>query len=1367
MKCVKRWLKCLLVLCLVAALIPLTVSAATSGTDGHNIKWSLSDDGVLTISGTGPMRDYFYSSDVPWRRYLDSIKSIIITDGVTYIGYRAFYSCNSLTSVTIPDSVTSIGYRAFYSCNSLTSVAIPDSVTSISTGTFAGCQSLTSVTIPDSVTSIGEAAFYRCEALTSVTIPNSVTTIGYRAFYSCNSLTSVAIPDSVTSISNGAFEGCQSLTSVTIPDSLTYINSTAFSYCNNLIEIHVNKNSRRYSIDSRGVLFNKSKTELLWAPGGIRGHYSIPDSVTSIGNGAFERCQSLTSVTISDSVTSIDDYAFYSCTSLTSVTIPDSVTSIGNGAFAGCQSLTSVTIPDSVTFIGRYAFEECQSLTSVAIPDSVTYIGDRAFYSCNSLTSVAIPDSVTSIGYRTFYRCKALTSVTIPAGVTYIGEYAFEGCQSLTSVTIPDSVTSIGYRAFNECKSLTRVTIPDSVTSIGKGAFRDCDNLIEIHANKNNRYYSSDSRGVLFNKSKTEFIQVPGGIQGHYTIPNSITSIGNYTFENCKALTSVTIGNSVASIDDRAFYGCNNFTKFYVNKNNSFYSCDSYGVLFNKSKTDLLQAPDGIQGHYTIPDSVIYIDSCAFDGCKALTSVTIPDSVTTIGDAAFGGAGLTSVNIPDCVTSLGERAFEDCQSLKTVTIGKGVRRLYFQINFDQDVDTGGVMATFYACNGLNGIYVDEDNPKYSSDENGVLYDKEKETVYVVPNVKGGVYDMPSSVRKIHKKAFKYCPNLKTLIIGKGVESIPRYAFSQCKNLTAIYFRGNAPKIQGYAFNNRTLTAYYPVRNNTWTFEAQKQAGGKVTWIPYALGPEVTASNLEASGKVKLTWGKDSGASKYEIYRATSKDGQYQLVHTTTDTSYIDSSSKLGKIYYYYVKAVQKNNLMAEPSAIVECTCEIPATVVTASNVPASGKIKLTWEKHAGAAKYEVYRGTSKSGKFELMKTTTSTSYTDSGARAGECWCYYVVVVGKDGSKSVQSNTVKCTCVLSQPQLTISNSNSGKIKLSWDKVDGAVKYKVYRSASLDGKYERIKTTEKTSYTNSAAKAGERYYYKVIALHEKSAADSAYSEIVCGYRKLAQPEVKASNETLTGQTKLTWKAIDGAKSYKVYRSTSKDGTYQLAKTTTNTAYTHSSGKAGVKYYYKVKAIHANSAFDSAYSEVEVRTCELPQPEVTLSSVASSGKIKVSWNEIEGAKAYKIYRATSEDGDYDRRETITETSWTDTSAKAGRTYYYKIVAVHEKSAANSAYSEIKSRTCDLPRPDVEIALSSSKPKVSWDKVTGAESYKVYRATSKSGTYSLVKTTTSLSYKDTKATAGKTYYYKVVAVHSNSNANSAYSSIVSIKSK
>ncbi len=276
---------------------------------------------------------------------------------------------------------------------------------------------------------------------------------------------------SVTSIGHSAFDGCRGLTSITIPNSVTSIGDWAFEHCTGLTSINVASGNNYYS-DNNGVLFNKKKTELIRYPEGkSQTSYTIPNSVTSIGVGAFFDCTGLTSITIPNSVTSIGDGAFEWCTGLTSITIPNSVTSIEGWAFNVCTGLTSITIPNSVKSIGDGAFEYCAGLTSITIPNSVTSIGYRAFYDCTGLTSITLGNSVTSIGDMAFADCTGLTSITIPNSVTSIRDRAFDGCTGLTSITLGNSVTSIGYEAFYKCTGLTSITIPNSVTSIGRGAF--------------------------------------------------------------------------------------------------------------------------------------------------------------------------------------------------------------------------------------------------------------------------------------------------------------------------------------------------------------------------------------------------------------------------------------------------------------------------------------------------------------------------------------------------------------------------------------------------------------------------------------------------------------------------------------------------------------------------------------------------------------------------------------------------------------------------------------------------------------------------------------------------------------------------------
>ena len=348
---------------------------------------------------------------------------------------------------------------------------------------------------------IGDRAFFLCRFLTNINIPNSVTTIGDLTFVSCDSLTSINIPNSVTTIGNWGFGACKSLTSITIPNSVVTIIGNPFK------EWHGNLyNESKAFIYEDHVLFNKNKTTLI-AYIAKETNYTIPNSVTTIGEGAFSYCKSLISINIPNSVTTIGEEAFGSCESLVNINIPNSVTTIGNWGFGRCDSLTSINIPNSVTTIGNWGFGACKSLTSITIPNSVvTIIGnpfkewhgnlyneskafiyeDHVLFNKNKTTLIAyraketnytIPNSVTTIGEEAFWGCKSLVNINIPNSVTTIGEEAFWGCKFLVNINIPNSVTTIGRGAFKYCNSLTNINIPNSVTTIEDGAFAYCKNL--------------------------------------------------------------------------------------------------------------------------------------------------------------------------------------------------------------------------------------------------------------------------------------------------------------------------------------------------------------------------------------------------------------------------------------------------------------------------------------------------------------------------------------------------------------------------------------------------------------------------------------------------------------------------------------------------------------------------------------------------------------------------------------------------------------------------------------------------------------------------------------------------------------------------
>ncbi len=680
-----------------------------------------------------------------------------------------------VTGLVIPDTVTEIKAHAFDNCASLTSVTIGESVTTIGGYAFAYCSNLQQINW-DAV-AVNDFDYYDNVFYNSGTANGMTVTFGDRvqripsyAFYDCASLTSVTIGESVTTIGDSAFNGCHKLIEVYNKSKLEI---TAGSWDNGFVgyyakNVYTDEGGSKLSYTDDGYIFYYDGTDAyLMGYYGDETELTLPDSFTAydgselnfykIYQNAFYSCAGLISVTIPDSVTSIGSAAFRYCVELTSVLIPDSVMTIGDSAFYGCAGLISVAIPDSVITIGNNAFGACTGLTSVTIGESVTTIGDSAFHGCIGLTSVVISDSVTEIGNFVFQNCIGLTSLVIPDSVTKIGDCAFQNCTGLTSLVIPDSVTAIEYNAFEGCTqlleiekgvsyvdkwavdfddSVTEVTLRNDTVGIADNAFQACDNLISV---------------LIPDSVMTIGDSAFDGCTGlaSVVIPDSVTAIGNYAFGYCTGLTSVTIGESVTMIGDSAFNGCHKLIEVY-NKSKLEITAGSWGndfvgyypknVYTDEGGSKLINTEDGylfygdvnnayLVGYYgddtelTLPDSFTAYDGTivnsyqlfqyTFYHCDGLTSVEIPDSVTTIGYSAFNGCvGLISVTIPDSVTTIGDSAFYGCT--QAIKIENGVSYVdKWAVDFDNSVtevtlrnDTVGVAdSAFFGCYGLTTVVI--------------------------------------------------------------------------------------------------------------------------------------------------------------------------------------------------------------------------------------------------------------------------------------------------------------------------------------------------------------------------------------------------------------------------------------------------------------------------------------------------------------------------------------------------------------------------------------------------------------------------------------------------------------------------------------
>lgn len=443
----------------------------------------------------------------------------------------------------------------------------------------------------------------------------------------------------------------------------------------------------------------------------------IDEGVTTIGDCAFWGCENLTSIKIPDSMISIGSESFCHCVSLCNITIPDRVTTIDEWAFYGCSSLTSVSIPDSVTTIGRLAFHLCDNLSGIWVGDGNSfYYSDAAGVLFNKEKtkliqapgaisgSYSIVDGVTTINEYAFYSCDDLTGVTIADSVTTIGENAFSYCASMTNINVGDGIATIPNGLFDGCSNLSQLSIGSGVSEIIADAFFDCSSLTQIWVDDNNAYYSSDNSGVLYSKDKAQLIFVPNALNGEYFISERTNTIGEYALCNCNSLTRVVIPESVTSIGECAFKNCTALSEICVDEKNTCFSCDNFGVLFDKNKNQLISVPGAMTGEYLVPHSVTNISEYAFYNCVNLTKVSLPAGITSVPDYAFYSCEkLASVWMPQSVTKIGWWSFA-YSGITSITIPKNV----------SFIDR----SAFVRCYELSEIFFEGDAPYFRSVDYG-------------------------------------------------------------------------------------------------------------------------------------------------------------------------------------------------------------------------------------------------------------------------------------------------------------------------------------------------------------------------------------------------------------------------------------------------------------------------------------------------------------------------------------------------------------------------------------------------------------------------------------------------------------------------
>ena len=599
--------------------------------------------------------------------------------------------------------------------------------------------------IERTVTEVEDRAFAQLPSLKTVVFPSTVTSLHYRVFDGSYSLKRVLLPSSVSFMRNNqnsgnsgeTFDGCQAK----IIYNVSSLNPKDYGFSGVVVSVP------SYTVSGDYVWATENGVHKLIAYIGDATTVVLPDKYQGtdyvINDYAFYACD-VVDVTIPASVTTIGDNAFQNCTALKNVAIPGSITKIGKNVFDGCSSLTNVELPGTIKSIGDYAFRGCSSLSYIEIPESVTSIGSYAFQGCLSVSNLEIPGSVTSIKDYAFAGCARLSNIVVPQGIATVGSYVFSGCASLASIS---EVRSFGSYMFNGCTALRTVSIPNGVTGFANYTFNGCTALRSVEIPST---VTSIGNGAFYGCTRIANIE----------IPTSVKNVGASAFQNCTALKSITLPTSVTTIGNNAFTGCTAIT--YVSLPASVTSLGSY-AFSNCTALQSIELPTGFKT----------ISSNCFSGCSSLVDLTIPSSLTSIGSSAFDGCNLKKTIF------LGNTAPTNYKAAKAEYSYVASAENYSEIPEVNRMVRNYISSSFM----VDGVrYVILNPAQRIAEVIDCNYHTAGLNVVVGNKVTYNTIEL--SVKDIAPYSFYANANIKTVSVSND-GNIGVYAFNNCKNITSI------------------------------------------------------------------------------------------------------------------------------------------------------------------------------------------------------------------------------------------------------------------------------------------------------------------------------------------------------------------------------------------------------------------------------------------------------------------------------------------------------------------------------------------------------------------------------------------------------
>ena len=799
--------------------------------------------------------------------------SIEIPASVEVIGDEAFAGCTKLNAITFTgertNSELTVGNSAFKGCSSLTELVLPNGTTSIGDNAFEAT-GIKTFTVPEGVVYLGDYAF-KSSKLTKISLPESLTTLGsfdgsgkLTVFDSCTSLNAITVAENNTSLA--AIDSILYLKEDGVVRTLCYYPQYKYgavtipSTVNNIAEGVFSKSyvTKVSFIDGKSAL-NTDGTEgdLTVGKSAFEGctyltTVSLPNLVT-VPSRLFYGCKALTSFEVDNKVTTIEGAAFYQAgqtkgtlaltfeegndsnpltivdssaysnqffyAGITSLVLPKRLEYIGKSAFYYCTKLTSITIPEGCKTIANDAFNYCSSLATVTFADNskLETVGSGAF-TRTKIKAISLPDSVISLGDSAFAYCTQLTSFTLPKQVTYVPKSLLNGCSKLETFSFGEAVvTEIKDTAFSGCTKLTSFGLPSSVTAIGKEAFKNAGITTFTFAEKS--HLSSIAEGAFTGAKFTEF-----AFPTVYDADDKVTtfaSLGSKLFNNSSSLTKITLSQSVNSIVD-VFTGCTKLSEVVIAEDNKYFAIDDAAPVIYSADYKTLYAVFGnaLSGEYTVNSNTVTISDGAFSKQSGLTSITIPASVTTIGNRAFDSCELLEeVNFAEgsTLSTFGEYAFNACESLLSIKLPSSVTTLgenmffecYGLASFEGTGVTYVADGAFAYCMALESVKFNTGLEYIGSD--AFNYCQALTSIDIYANTVVGM------------AAFKECSSLETVNIAEGVEAFEMYTFYGCTSLTSVTLPSSLTYIGDMCFSGTGLTSIV-IPNKVATIGGQAFSG---------------------------------------------------------------------------------------------------------------------------------------------------------------------------------------------------------------------------------------------------------------------------------------------------------------------------------------------------------------------------------------------------------------------------------------------------------------------------------------------------------------------------------------------------------------